>query len=184
MMNRTLHEYPDMKWYVFIEADTSMLWSTLQAYLARSDHMEPSYLGFDTFIDDCVFAHGRSGIIVSQPGLRAVVDFYSLHKSEIEALTDERWAGDYVLGRVFRDSGVPFTGIWPLVHGESTGHTVWGSESPLVPKEYMQVWCYPAGTYHHMVPDAVESLWNFEPQWLQSKVAVSLDCCRGWGYSY
>ena len=175
MVNRTLYEYPDMKWYVFIEADTSILWSTMQAYLARSDPTVAQYQGFDTFIGgECVFAHGGSGFIVSQPALRAVVDFYSEHKAEIEAFTDTTWAGDYVLGKAFLDSGVSFTGIWPLTQGESTGHTNFAKlGSPSVPREEMQVWCYPAGTYHHMVPDAIESLWEFEQQWLRDRVSVS-----------
>ncbi len=175
MVNRTLYEYPDKQWYVFIEADTAILWTTLQAYLARSDPTKPHYLGFDTYIGgECVFAHGGSGFIVSQPALRAVVDFYSDHKTEIEVFTDTQWAGDYVLGKAFMDAGVPFTGIWPLVHGESTGHTIFAKlGSPGVLKEEMEVWCYPAATYHHMAPAAIKSLWRFEQLWLLNRTAVS-----------
>jgi hypothetical protein len=177
MVNRTLHEYPDMDWYVFMEADSFILWSTLQLYLSKMDPTKPYYLGVDTYIgDDPAFAHGGAGFIVSRPAMRSVVHCYSGHKAEIEAYTDRHWAGDAVLGKTFKDAGVPLTSVWPLVHGESTGHAFFArSGSPGVPKEYKQIWCYPAGTYHHMSSAAVESLWHFKQQWLEHREKVRSD---------
>jgi hypothetical protein len=171
MVNRTLHVYPNMDWYVFMEADSFILWSTLQLYLSKMDPTKPHYLGVDTYIgDDPAFAHGGAGFIVSRPAMRSVVDYHSGHKAEIEAYTDRHWAGDAVLGKTLKDAGVPLTSVWPLVHGESTGHAFFArSGSPGVPKEYKQIWCYPAGTYHHMSSAAVESLWHFEQQWLEHR---------------
>jgi hypothetical protein len=174
MVNRTLYEFPDMDWYVFMEADSFILWSTLQLYLSKMDPTKPHYLGVDTYIgDDPPFAHGGAGFIVSRPAMRMVVDYYSEHKAAIEAWTDGHWAGDAVLGKTFKDAGVPLTSVWPLVHGESTGHAFFArSGSPGVPKEYKQVWCYPAGTYHHMSSAAVDSLWHFEQKWLEQREKV------------
>jgi len=174
MVNRTLFEYPDMNWYVFMEADSFILWSTLQLYLSKMDPTKPHYLGVDTYIgDDPAFAHGGAGFMVSRPAMRMVVDYYAEHKAEIEARTDSHWAGDAVLGITFKNAGVPLTSVWPLVHGESTGHAFFArSGSPGVPKEYKQVWCYPAGTYHHMSSAAVDSLWHFEQKWLEQREKV------------
>lgn len=174
MVNRTLYEYPHMKWYVFMEADSFVLWSTLSAYLARQDHTKPWYFGVDTYIGECVFAHGGAGFMVSQPALRIIVDYYNTHKAEIETFTNRQWAGDCVLGQTFKDAGVPLTSVWPLVHGESTGHAYFArSWSPGVPKEYKQVWCYPAGTFHHMTPEATTDLWQFEQDFLRNRTSVS-----------
>lgn len=109
MVNRTLHERPDMKWYVFMEADSFLLWSTLQQYLATLDHTKAIYVGKQMLISNDIFAHGGSAFIVSQPALRAVVNHYSIHKTEIEKFTDGHWAGDCVLGKTFKDADIPLT---------------------------------------------------------------------------
>jgi hypothetical protein len=175
MVNRTFYEYPDMKWYVFAEGDTFVLWSTLQAYLANMDHTKPYYLGSATNIgDDPAFAHGGAGFIVSRPAMRMIVDYYSAHKAEIEAVTQASWAGDAVLGKVFFDAGVPVKDIWPVMHGESTSQALFARPwSPGVPKEAEQIWCYPAASLHHMSPAAVDGLWHYEQQWLEQRMDVS-----------
>jgi hypothetical protein len=94
MMNQTLHERPDMEWYVFVEADSFILWSMLQQYLALLDPTKPIYAGSQMFIGGVLFAHGGSGFVVSRPALKMVVDHYAAHKKEIEEFTDGHWAGD------------------------------------------------------------------------------------------
>jgi hypothetical protein len=175
MVNRTFYEYPDMKWYVFAEGDTSIIWSTLHAYLASIDHTEPHYLGSATNIgDEPAFAYGGAGFIVSRPAMQFIVDYYSTHNAAIEAYTQANWAGDAILGKVFFDAGVPVKDIWPVMHGESTSQALFARPwSPGVPKEAEQVWCYPAGSLHHMSPDAVDSLWQYEQQWLEQRENVS-----------
>lgn len=121
MVNKTLQERPNMKWYVFVEADSFLLWSMLQRYLATLDSTKPVYAGQQTLISGDVFAHGGSGFVVSQPALRMVVDHYAAHKAEIEEFTDGHWAGDCVLGKAFTDSGVPFTNAWPAFQGDYPG---------------------------------------------------------------
>jgi hypothetical protein len=164
-----------VKWYVFAEGDTSILWSTLQAYLAGMDHTEPHYLGSATNIgDDPAFAYGGAGFIVSQPAMRMIADYYSDHKAEIETITQKSWAGDAVLGKVFFNARVPVKDVWPLVHGASTSQALFARPySPGVPKEAEQVWCYPAASLHHMSSTAIESLWHYEQQWLEQRVNVS-----------
>ena len=112
MLNRTLYEYPDMKWYVFAEGDTFILWSTLQAYLASIDHTQPYYLGSSTNLgDDPAFAYGGAGFVVSRPAMQMIADYYRAHKAAVEAFTQASWAGDAVLGKVFFDAGVPVKDI-------------------------------------------------------------------------
>lgn len=115
MVNRTYYERPDIKWYVFIEADTFVLWSMLQQYLATLDHTKPVYTGSQTYIGDDLFAHGGSGFAVSEPAMRKVVDYYATHKSEIEQFIDGHWAGDCVLGKTFTES-------CPAIHSCSKCH--------------------------------------------------------------
>jgi hypothetical protein len=174
MMNQTLHERPDMEWYVFIEADTFILWSMLQQYLTLLDPTKPIYAGNQMFIGSDLFAHGGSGFVVSRPALQMVVDHYTAHKADIEKETDAHWAGDCVLGKAFTDSGVPFKNAWPAFQGDYPGLVPYAkADGRSVPDESLREWCYPTISYHHMSPAMVQDLWHFEQDWLDQHNSVS-----------
>jgi hypothetical protein len=164
MVNKTLHERPNMKWYVFVEADTFLLWSALQRYLDLLDPTEPIYAGSPTFVGGVMFAHGGSGFVVSQPALRMVVNHYATHKAEIEKFTDSHWAGDCVLGKAFTDSGIPLTNAWPAMQGDYPGIVQYagavGSD-----EDTSRLWCGISVSYHHMSAAMIEELWVFEQDW-------------------
>ena len=169
MLNRTYYEYPDMKWYVFIEADTSLLWTMLLQYLAALDHTKPIYAGSQMFIADVLFAHGGSGFIVSQPGMRLGVEHYATKQAEVEAFTDGHWAGDCVLGKYIREAGVPFHNAWPHIQGDYPGLVPYArADGRSVPDENLREWCYPALSYHHMSPDMTQDLYDFEQKWMKT----------------
>jgi hypothetical protein len=174
MVNKTLHEHPNMKWYVFIEADTFVLWSMLQQYLSTLDPNKLVYAGSQMFIAGVLFAHGGSGFVVSQPAMRKVVDHYAAHKSEIEKFTDGHWAGDCVLGKAFIDSGVPFTNAWPAFQGDYPGLVPYAkADGRSVPNEALREWCYPTISYHHMSPAMIIDLWHHEQWWIAKHNSVS-----------
>ena len=167
MVNRTLHEYPEMKWYVFIEADTYILWASLLEYLATLDHSKPYYAGVKVFIGEVGFAHGGSGFIVSQPAMRLVVDHFNTHQRELEEFTDGHWAGDCVLGKAFTDADVQLTDAWPIMQGDYPGIVPYVTpDGRPMPFTDERIWCNPTISYHHMEPAMVEDLWQFEQQWL------------------
>ncbi|THY44426.1 hypothetical protein D6C99_06778 [Aureobasidium pullulans] len=170
MINKTYHERPDMKWYVFVEADSHLLWASLLEYLAALDASKPHYTGSIMFIGDTVFAHGGSGFMVSQPAMRVAVEQYAAHKAEIEALTDSHWAGDCVLGKVFTEAGVKFTDAWPIMQGDYPGLVAYARpDGRPIADPNKRVWCYPTVSYHHLSPDMIEDFWTFEQQWLVDK---------------
>jgi hypothetical protein len=173
MVNKTLHERPNMKWYVFIEADSFLLWSTLQKYLTTLDSTKPIYAGKQTLIGSDLFAHGGSGFVVSQPALRMVVDHYVTHKAEIEEFTDGHWAGDCVLGKAFTDSGVPLTNAWPAFQGDYPGLVQYTRADARANAEKSRLWCGTPVSYHHMSAAMVEEMWNFEQDWLATHNTVS-----------
>ncbi|RMY61124.1 hypothetical protein D0865_01153 [Hortaea werneckii] len=174
MLNRTLHERPDFKWYVFIEGDSFLLWSQLQQYLATLDPTDLIYAGSQMFISGVLFAHGGSGFIVSQPAMQRVVDHYSVHKADIEEFTDGHWAGDCVLGKAFTDSGVPFTNAWPAIQGDYPGLVPYArADGRSVRDESLREWCYPTISYHHMSPGMTQQLWSFEQEWMMKHNATT-----------
>lgn len=167
MVNRTLHEYPEMKWYVFIDADTYIVWSSLLDHLATLDHTKPYYSGVEVYIGTVGFAHGGSGFIVSQPAMRMVVQHFKAHQEEFEAFTDGHWAGDCVLGKAFTDAGVKLTSAWPIMQGDYPGIVPYIAPDgrPMPPLD-ARIWCNPTVSYHHMQADMIEDLWQFEQEWL------------------
>lgn len=175
MVNRTFSEFPDKKWYIFVEADSFIFWRSTLQYLALLDHTKPHYSGSQMFIGDVLFAHGGSGFFVSQPAMKMVVDFYASHQEEIEKFTDGHWAGDCVLGKVFKDAGVPFTNSWPIFQGDYPGIVPYAKpDGRPVADVKTRVWCYPTVSYHHLSPEVVEDLWYFEQRWFKSNPVVRL----------
>ena len=157
MIRKTLQMYPDKEWYVFVETDTYVFWSTLLLYLAALDSTQKHYIGAQSEIGDVIFAHGGSGFAISRPALEAAVALYVENKASAEAFTATHWAGDCVLGKTLFDSGTKLTWAWPIWQGNDIGNMNYS----LV--DYSKrLLCYPTVSYHHLAPSAIESLWHFE----------------------
>lgn len=45
MVKKALQTRPNSKWYIFMEADTSLIWSNLLLYLSKLNPDEPHYIG-------------------------------------------------------------------------------------------------------------------------------------------
>lgn len=65
LMDKALRMRPRSKWYVFIEADTYVVWSNLLEWLTKFNPEEPLYIGGQSFMGSVEFAHGGTGFIVS-----------------------------------------------------------------------------------------------------------------------
>jgi hypothetical protein len=175
MLNRTIHEYPDKKWYIFIEADSFLLWSMMLQFLALLDHTEPYYIGSGSCMVDHLFAHGGSGFVASQPAMILATQHYADNKAQIETLTDREWAGDAVLGRSFNDAGVNTTDAWPHFQGDYPGLVAYaGPDGRYGTVNLPREWCIPTISYHHMSSDMIKDLWDFEQQWISAHANVSL----------
>lgn len=168
MVNRTLHEHPDKKWYVFVETDTYVLWQTLLAYLRALDWTQPHYVGGQIWIADVLFAHGGAGFVVSRPALQQVVAMFAADQVGWEEYTNDQWAGDCVLGKAFQDAGAPLTEAWPIWQGDDIGFMNYARDD-----NAHRLWCRPSVSYHHMSPLAVEEMWLFEQEWIAQTAGVS-----------
>ena len=166
MVNRTLNEYPDKKWYVFVETDSYIMWQTLLNYLKALDWTTPYYMGGQMWIGDVEFAHGGASFAVSRPAMQKVVDMFVANQKEWEDYTDRHWAGDCVLGKAFKDAGVPLLRAWPIWQGDDPGNMNYGRTD-----NFRRLWCNPTVSYHHLSPNAVEEMWLFEQGWIK-KTAV------------
>lgn len=162
--------YPNHNWYVFLETDTYLYWSTTLKYLSTLDHTEPLYMGCQG-TDLSLFAQGGSGYVVSNAGMKIFVDYLASNSSELDEFVESRWAGDYVLGIVFDQAGVPLTPVWPIFQAYYFGILAFD-----LVHNSKRFWCYPAGSFHHMTPDAIEDMWNFEQGWIKQEDKVFPPC--------
>ena len=163
MVDKALQVRPDAKWYVFMEADTYLIWPNLVAWLARLDSTKPQYLGNPVQISDIIFAHGGSGIVLSNPAMHLVSDHYSSYGEEINNFTTEQWAGDCVLGKVLADVGVTLSWSWPMLQGGMPWNFDYFGDA-----FHKRTWCYPAISYHHANATELEQMWQFSQEWFQN----------------
>ncbi|KAJ5742077.1 hypothetical protein N7533_011486 [Penicillium manginii] len=115
MIDGALEAMPDAKWYIFIEADTYVVWPNLINWLAHLDHTRSYYIGSPMQIGDILFAYGGSGVILSRPAMERLQTYRSEHQAELEKMTADEWAGDCVLARAFDQIKIPLTWAWPMM---------------------------------------------------------------------
>lgn len=164
MAVRTLELYPNMAFYVFVEPDTFLMWSNLLDWLHQLDPTEPLYFGSEVQIGPDVFAHGGSSFVISNPALQKVADLYKENAADWHALTSTHWAGDCILGKALLESGTPLTWSWPMFQGGNP-HTMDFKESK---EDGRDLWCSPALSYHHLSPMEIQSMFDFEQEWLRA----------------
>ncbi|CBF76694.1 glycosyltransferase family 31 protein [Aspergillus nidulans FGSC A4] len=157
-MVKEAHQYkPDAKWFVFMEADTYYSWPTLLAWLSHFDPSEPHYIGTETQIADVIFAHGGSGFVLSNPAMKLAADEYTERADELHEYTDAHWAGDCVLGKVLSNVGVNLSFSWPILQNSNIGEL-----DEFTTTFYRRPWCFPAVALHHLSPDDIRFLHDFE----------------------
>ncbi|EFQ98313.1 hypothetical protein MGYG_01346 [Nannizzia gypsea CBS 118893] len=162
MMHETLRFRDDAKWYVFMEADTYIIWKNLVTWLENFDSSKPYYLGNQMQIGDTIFAHGGSGFVLSHAALKRVVEYHSSLVKEWDTLTAEHWAGDEILGKALNNAGVGLLWSWPMLQGS----TPWNFD-PFSSSYNKLPWCYPPIAYHHMGSEDIRELWEFEERWFK-----------------
>jgi hypothetical protein len=143
---------PSAKWYIFIDADTYVLWPNLLRWLNTLDHTKPLYMGSPTYVGDVEFGHGGTGYILSQGAIQKTVAVDPEFASKYEEDAARSCCGDHILGKSMLDNGIHLTKSWPKLNGEPPY---------LIPFTDEQ-WCQPIVTLHHMLPVDIEDMWAFE----------------------
>ncbi|KAL5041249.1 hypothetical protein BDW71DRAFT_213217 [Aspergillus fruticulosus] len=169
MIDEALLVSPEAHWYVFIEADTYIVWRNMVRWLSQLDQEKAFYLGAPMQMGSRVFAYGGAGIVLSKAAMRLVSLYRAQNFTAIEQMTADDWAGDHVLGRILGDIGIPLVWSWPLMVPSS----VW--EFEYFTKAYgRQPWCYPAVSFHHMSPQDIWDMWLLEQQWFRYQADAPL----------
>ena len=160
----------NVQWFVVIEADTSISWTNLLQYLKTMDSTKPYYLGAQNVIGHQTFAHGGSGVIFSRKAadLLEKAREYECREhwdADWERIISNNCCGDEVIARALEENGIKLTPAWPLIQGETVTSLDWTEKH----------WCSVAISWHHVTPIEVDSLWQFESDWIEK---------HGWNTPY
>ncbi|QIW97692.1 hypothetical protein AMS68_003210 [Peltaster fructicola] len=161
MVNYTIHKYPDTKWFIYVDADTYIMWSTLLQWLQMMDSSKLVYLGSPAQIDGQVFGHGGSGYVISNALMHKAAEVYNHNQSYWDEFAKNHWAGDCVLATLLEEINGALSWAYPMIQGgDNNVMNFWETGYN------RRLWCYPVISYHHIPPSTVASLWHFEQEWI------------------
>ncbi|KAK7203873.1 hypothetical protein BZA70DRAFT_63401 [Myxozyma melibiosi] len=161
MLAHAYRTKPNAKWYIFIDGDTFVFWTRLMRWLNTLNPDDVLYMGSRATTGDEDFAHGGSGVVLSNGLMRKV---FGRWRTPIEYEYDDfsiaDCCGDHVLAHALLEEGIP------LSHGPGYPHVRkrFQGEPPslvyLSPKD----WCEEIVTFHHLTPQETTELYDFEAQ--------------------
>lgn len=163
VVEKAYRQRPDAKWYVFAEGDTYLSWRNLLLWLSKMDASKPLYLGHEMQIGDVIFAHGGSGYVISNPGVKQLLDFVATKPGVYEEFTAGHWAGDCVLGKALDDAGVKLSWQHANLPGESPYNMDYNATFGGSPKR--NFWCYYVNAYHHISPHGINEAYRLDQKW-------------------
>jgi hypothetical protein len=94
---------PGYDWYLFVDADTYVLWPNLMQWLKKLDPTKKLYLGSVTMINNFSFGHGGSGYLVSKA---AMEDFVGKNKgvgNQWDVRAKGECCGDYIFALALKN---------------------------------------------------------------------------------
>lgn len=161
IIDAALDRMPNATWYVFVEADTYMMFHNLADFLNRYDSQKntPLYVGEPMSMGGEVFGYGGSGYALNAVAMRQVSKHRADNAKAYDDFTAQQWAGDYVLGKTLRDAGIPLTYAWPNIQGGKPSELDWGSQgASSAARGTHKLWCSRAVSYHHLSTEEVAAM--------------------------
>ncbi|KAK4185432.1 hypothetical protein QBC35DRAFT_439459 [Podospora australis] len=169
MADRAFHMRPGYDWYLFVDADTYVVWSNMVEWVKQLNPKKKHYLGSVTLINGFSFGHGGSGYMLSK---RAMQDFIGDHPgigNEWDIRAKSECCGDYLFAVALKQtSGLQVQNAWPTINGEKPTTLPYGPSH----------WCHPIVTMHHMNSEEIERFWNFERERARRKAQSPADTQR------
>ncbi|KAF2837553.1 glycosyltransferase family 31 protein, partial [Patellaria atrata CBS 101060] len=159
-------EYPNVKFYFFIDADSAFSLTNFLQWMKRLDAKKDLYCGSQVMYGDTIFAHGGSGYVISNSAAKKFVDAnHGDYPGRWEHKIADNCCGDVMQSESLLDVGVPLTEAFPMFQGET----------PSTLDFHERIWCTPSITFHHMAGHEISALWHFEKNWTDT---------NGWNKPY
>jgi hypothetical protein len=153
--------YPEKKWYLFVDADTSVMWTNILIWLQQLDPTKPFYTGSQNWIGDVEFAHGGSGYIVSQAAAKILANEEEEKAKEHISFAAHECCGDMVLAHAFHDNNIALNGSWPNIQGSRPDKLDYDKHK----------WCHAAMSFHHTTAEQTEQLFTLDREMEGVKVS-------------
>jgi hypothetical protein len=154
IVEKTWASKPDMDWYFHVDADTYVFLSSLTSWLPRLDPSKESLIGSVALIDEKPFAHGRSGILLSNAATRSFAVIHNGTAAKWDYEMNNNCCGDWVLAQILSEWGMEVTPASLMLYGEGLGSICFGPD----------FWCQPVATLHHISPSEADRIGRFEQQ--------------------
>ena len=158
---------PKARWFVFIEADTYVLWPNLARWLATFDASRRHYIGRKLSLGETKFAYGGNGIAISAPAMREITELRARNLEEYDNLTAKKWAGDAILGTLMQDAGIKLKGERAMLSGNAPSAIDYA-----VQEKKGRLCSFSPVSFHHITPAEISITWATE-QKLLSEVCLS-----------
>ncbi|KAI0512854.1 hypothetical protein F5B22DRAFT_287079 [Xylaria bambusicola] len=159
--SKAYRQHSTSKWYIFLEGDTYIFWTSLLPWLSGIDASRDLYVGRQMNIGSDVFAYGGAGIIISNTAMERLIQQRDSDVKGYNELTLNQWAGDFIMSKVMSDAGIDLSAVWPTLEGEMPSMM----DMKTISTNGRHLWCYNAATYHHMTADDIYTYYDFERKW-------------------
>lgn len=156
---------PNADWYLHVDADTYVVWSSLLEWIERLDPLKEIILSAAPATDGKDFLHG--GLLVSRA---AMYNFAVTHKgsaAQWDQRIRENCCGKDVFGQILAEHSVDTKQAWPTLQGEAPARIPFSETR----------WCQPVVTMQHVSFKESRDFWHFERKRQQPKVR-STSLCR------
>ncbi|KAK7203815.1 hypothetical protein BZA70DRAFT_290893 [Myxozyma melibiosi] len=153
---------PDAKWFIFMDADSYVLWTPLMNWLRTLDHRHALYMGSPAGQPPVQFAHGGSVVVISRGAMLRSFGKDPQYYKQYEAKTIKTCCGDLMVAHALYDSGIKIAkGIdeYPYANFKFLG------EPPAIVKAKAANWCKPIMSFHHVDQQDIQRLHEFERDW-------------------
>lgn len=155
---------PDRDWYMYIDADTYILWPSLIEWLKRLDSSRANYFGSLACIGRS-FAHGGSGYILSKPAVTklTVAQNGTAERWHYEIADPMHCCGDFMLAEALREVDISIKNSLPTINGETPSTIPFKQDT----------WCQPIVTMHHVKNSEFVAIKEFEQKRPNPNVSTS-----------
>lgn len=103
MAEKAFHMRPDFDWYLFVDADTYVVWSTMVEWLKKLDASNPMYFGSVAMLGDLPFGHGGSGYVVSKTAMHEFFEGKTNVANRWDQRTTRTCCGDAMFSEAIRE---------------------------------------------------------------------------------
>ncbi|KND94347.1 hypothetical protein TOPH_01254 [Tolypocladium ophioglossoides CBS 100239] len=155
MAEKTYALRPNYDWYLFVDADTYVVWPTMMKWLEQLDPRDTHYIGSVAYVANFPFGHGGSGYFVSQATMKKFFEGKTGVANRWDERVTKECCGDYMFSLALKtETEIAVKNAWPTINGEKP-HTL-----PYAADE----WCQPIVTMHHASAQEVSEIYAFEQE--------------------